>query len=84
MDSARTQVPHYDSKPPPVPLQRRLDATDSSADENNSNGLISSNYTDSDTTDDPILFLQKLLNDLIRDLRLSKKKADFLVSRLKK
>ena len=40
-------------------------------------------YTDSDTTEDPILFLQKHLQDLIRDLRLFKEKAKLLASRLK-
>ena len=50
----------------------------------NSDRLTSSDYTDSDTTEDPILFSQKRLNDLIRDLCLSKKKAELLASRLKK
>ena len=50
----------------------------------NSNGLISSNYTDSDTTEDPILFSQKHLNDLIRDLCLFREKAELFASRLKK
>ena len=83
LDSASTLVPHDDSMPPPVPPQHGLDATDSSTDEDNSDGLTSSNYTDSDTTEDPILFLQKHLNDLIRDLCLSKTKAELLASRLK-
>ena len=83
LDSARTPVPHDDSMPPPVPPQHGLDATDSSTDEDNSDGLTSSNYTDSDTTEDPILFLQKHLNDLIRDLCPSKTKAELLASRLK-
>ena len=69
--------------PPPLPPQHGLDATDNSADEDNPDGLTSSNYTDSDTTEDPILFSQKHLNDLIRDLCLSKKKAELLASRLK-
>ena len=53
-------------------------ASDSSADEDNSDGLISSNYTNSDTSEDPILFLQKHLNDLIRDLCLSKERRSSL------
>ena len=69
--------------PPPVPPLHGLDTTDSSTDEHNSDGLISSNYTDSDTTEDSILFSQKYLNDLIRDLCLSKEKAELLASRLK-
>ena len=36
-----------------------------------------------DTTKDPNLFSQKLLNDLIRDFCLSKEKAELLASRLK-
>ena len=68
LDLARSPVPHDDSMPPTVPSQHELDATDSSADENNFDGLISSNYADSDTTEDLILFSQKHLNDLIRDL----------------
>ena len=69
--------------PPPVPPLQGLDTTDSSTDEHNSDGLISSYYTDSDTTEDPILFSQKHLNDLIRDLCFSKEKAELLASRLK-
>ena len=69
--------------PPSVPPQHELDATDSSADEDNSDGLTSSNYTDSDTNEDPILFSQKHLNDIIRDLCLSKEKTELLASRLK-
>ena len=68
---------------PPVPPLHGLDTTDSSTDEHNSDGLISSNYTDSDATEDPILFSQKHLNDLIRDLCLSKEKTELLASRLK-
>ena len=47
LDSARTSVPHDDSMPPTGPSQHELDATDSSADENNFDELISSNYIDS-------------------------------------
>ena len=83
LDSARTPVPHDDTMPPPVPPLHGLDTTNSSTDEHNPDGLVSSNYTDSDTTEDPILFSQKHLNDLIRDLCLSKEKAELLASRLK-
>ena len=51
LDSARTPFLHDDLVPPTVPSQHKLDATDSSADEDNSNGLISSNYINSDTTE---------------------------------
>ena len=60
LDSARTPVPHDDSMPPPVPPQHGLDATDNSADEDNSDGLSSSDYTDSDTTEDQILFSKNI------------------------
>ena len=69
--------------PLPVPAQHGLDATDSSAEEDNSDGLISSNYTDSDSTEDPILFSLNHLNHLITSLCLSTEKAELLVSRLK-
>ena len=71
--------------PPPVPPQDGLDAIDSSADEDNSEKFISANSTDSEynTTEDSILFSQKHLNNLIRDLCLSKKKIELLASRLK-
>ena len=64
--------------PPTLPSQRELVVTDSSAVEDHTNELISSNYIDSDTTEDPILFLQKHLNNLIRDLCISKEKGSSL------
>ena len=66
--------------PPPLPTQHGLNVTDSRADEDNSDELISSNYADSDTTENPILFSQKHLNDLIRDLCLSLEKAELFAS----
>ena len=60
--------------PPTLPSQRELVATDSSAVEDHTNELISSNYIDSD----PILFSQKHLNNLIRDLCISKEKGSSL------
>ena len=55
LDSARTSVSHDESVPP----QDGLDVIDSSVDEDNFNKFISANSTDSDTTEDPILFLQE-------------------------
>ena len=49
-------MPCDDSMPPPVPSQHELDAIDGSADEDNSDGLISSNYTNSDTQKIPSYF----------------------------
>ena len=74
---SKDPVPRDDSMPPPVPSQNELD-TDSSADEDNSDGLISSNYTNFDTTEDPVFISQKHLNDLIRDLCLSKERRSSL------
>ena len=76
--------PHDESIPPSVPPQDGLDAIDCSANENNSEKFISANSTNSvyDTTGDPIVFSQKYLNDLSKDLRLSKEKVD-LALRLK-
>ena len=50
----------------------------------NSDKFVSANSIDSDydITEDPILFSQKHLNDLIRDL-CPKEKAELLASRLK-
>ena len=64
--------------PPTLPSQRELVATDSSAVEDRTDELISFNYIDSDTTEDPILFSQKHLNNLIRDLCISKEKGSSL------
>ena len=60
---------HDESMPPLVPLQDGLDAIYCSANEDNSDKFISTNFTDSEynTTEDSILFLQKYLYDLIRD-----------------
>ena len=71
--------------PPQVSPQDGLDVNNCSANKDNFDKFISANSTDVkyDTTEDPILFSQKHRNHLIRDLRLSKKKAELLTSRLK-
>ena len=50
--------------PPPVPPQDGLDAINCSANKDNANKVVSANSTDSeyDTTEDPILFSHKHLN----------------------
>ena len=70
---------------PSVPPQNGLDDIDFSANEDNFDKFISANSTDSeyDTIQDPILFSQKHLNDLIRNVSLSKEKAELLASKLK-
>ena len=79
LDSARTPVSHDESMAPPVSPQDELGAIDCSANEENSNKFISTNSSNSeyDTTEDPILFAQKHLNDLIRDLSLYRPAALF-------
>ena len=64
----------------PLPPQNGLDAIYCSANEDNFEEFISANSTDSeyDTTENPILFSQKYLSDLIRALCLFKKKAELL------
>ena len=70
LDSARTPVPHDESMPPSVPPQDDLDIIDCNVNKGNSDEFIFAKFTDSeyDTTEDPILFSQTHLNDLIRDL----------------
>ena len=69
-------------------LKKGRDAIGCGANEDNSDEFISANSTctdsEYDTTEDLILFLLKHLNNLIRDLWLSKKKAELFASRLKK
>ena len=71
--------------PPLVPLEDWLDAIYCSANEYNSEEFISTNSTDSeyDTIKYPILFSQKHLNDLLRNLRLFKEKIELLAWKLK-
>ena len=85
LDSTRISVPHDKSIPTPVPPQNGLDAIDCSANENNSDEFVFANSTDSeyDATEDPTFFSKKQLYDQIRDLGLSKEKAELLASRLK-
>ena len=81
LDSVRNPVPHEDLMPPPASPQHGFDAIGSSADEYNSKGLISFNYTDSDITEDHILFSQNHLNDLIRGLCFSTDKTELFALR---
>ena len=85
LDSAGTPVPDNDSMSPPVPPQDGLDAIDCSANKDDFDKFISANSTDSeyDTTKDSILFSQKHLHYVIRDLCISKEKVELLASRLK-
>ena len=80
LDSARTPISHNQSMSTPVLPQDGLDAIDCNANEDNSNEFISAISIDfeHDTTENSILFSQKHLNDLIRDLCLSKEKKSSL------
>ena len=72
--------------PPLVPFENGFDAIDGSANEDNFDDFISATLhsgSEYDTTKDSILFSQKHLNDLIRDLCLSEEKAKLIASRLK-
>ena len=71
--------------PPSVPFQDGLDAIACIANEANSDKFISANstYFEYNTTEDYILFSEKDLNNLIKDLCFYKKKAELLALRLK-
>ena len=71
--------------PPSMPSQDGLDAIDCSANETNSEKFISANstYFEYNITEDSILFSEKDLNNLIKDLYFYKKKAELLALRLK-
>ncbi len=88
LDSARRPIPHDDTLPIPFPPQDRLDFI---ADEmETEEGAVDGDQlqsTDHDYTVEEILepktFTQEELNDLVRDLALSKEKAELLSSKLK-
>jgi hypothetical protein len=79
--SATRPVPHSDSIPIPVPplpeAERSLDDY-----RNSSASSIQSSESEYEPTDQPHLLKQQDLNDLVRDLALSKEHAELLGSRL--
>ena len=83
MNSARTPVPHDESMPQPASPKDGLDGIDSSAGGDDCEKFICVNSTDSqyNSTENSIIFSQKHLNDLFRDLCLSKKKLELLAKR---
>ncbi len=87
LDSARRPIPHLDTLSIPFPPQDRLDSfADEMETEEGSVGGDQLQSIDHDYTVEEILepktFTQDELNDLVRDLALSKEKAE-LASRLK-
>ena len=84
-DLAITPVPHDETMPPPMLSQDWLDAINCSANEGNFDEFISANSSDSEyyTTENPILFSQKHLNDLIRDLCVFNERAELFAPRFK-
>ena len=88
LDSARRPVPHDASMPAPLPPKNGLDTLADEVEEDSDEGSTpapkgstDSEY-DTEESSKPILFSQERLNDLIRDLALSKQKAELLASRL--
>ena len=88
LDSARRPVPHDDSMPAPLPPKNGLCSLADKVGEDSDEESISAPKDSTDSEYDPeeslkpILFSQKCLNNLIRDLALSKQKAELLASRL--
>ncbi|XP_076819428.1 uncharacterized protein LOC143465141 [Clavelina lepadiformis] len=89
LDLARILVPHDASLPVPLPphgdLESVPDEVEDSAAEGSSTDPSNSTESEYETVESskPILFSQKRLNDLIRDLSLAKAKSELLASRLK-
>ena len=86
LDSARKPVPHDASMPAPLPpktgLDTLVDKVKEVSDEGSTpvpKGSTDSEY-DPEKSSKPILFSQERLNNLIRDLALSKQKAELLGS----
>lgn len=87
LDSARRPIPHDDTLPVPMPPADGLHSIEDIVVEDDSTGRSSTPLTDPDYVPDenlePQTFNQDELNDLVRDLALSKNKSEILASRLK-
>ena len=90
LDLLRRPVPHDASMPAPLPPKNRLDGLADEVERNSDEeiiraprDLIDSEY-DAEESSKLIFFSRKRLNVLIRDLALSKQKAELLASRLQK
>ena len=88
LDSAPRPVPHDASMPAPLPPKNGLDTLADEFEEDSDEGSTPDPKDSTDSEYDPeesskpILFSQKRLNNLIRDLAISKQKAELLASRL--
>ena len=86
IDSALRSVPHDPSMPALIPFEDGLVGLSDEAifDDGNSCGPSDSTCSEYEPEENlkPILFSQEQLNDLIRDLALSKQKSKRLASRL--
>ncbi|XP_052826093.1 uncharacterized protein LOC128248578 [Octopus bimaculoides] len=81
LDSTMRLVPHNGSLPIPVPLDDGIETSDDDADCHDS--AAKEDYLADDDSFKPQKFSQAELNDLVRDLSLSKDKAELLTARLK-
>lgn len=88
MDSARRPVQHCEELPIPIPPDDGADSIEDDADgDEGATGSVPGPSADPDYTlegrnFEPKLLTQGQLNDLVRDLSLSKEKAELLASRL--
>ena len=88
LDSTRRPVPHDASMPAPLPPKNGLKTLADEVEEDSDEGSASAPKDSTDSDYDPeessklTLFSQERLTDLIRDLALSKQKAELLASRL--
>lgn len=86
LPSARRPVPHGGDVPLPSPQSKSMDQSSSSETSENEDNNCGRDYVPprhSDATSPPQLFSQAELNDLVRDLNLSKESAEVLGSTLK-
>ena len=88
LDSARRPVPHDASMPAPLPPKTGLDTLADKVEEDSDEESTPAPKDSTDSKYDPegsskpILFSKERLNNLIRDLALSKQNTELLASRL--
>lgn len=81
LNSAMRPVPHNESLSIPIPPHDEIETSDDDRDSHKSTS--DENYEPYDHGSAPHTFSQAELNDLVRDLSLSKDKAELLASRMK-
>ncbi|KAI6648548.1 hypothetical protein LOD99_8028 [Oopsacas minuta] len=82
LDSARRPIPHDISLPIPIPKPQQIKIGSDMVEDVHADST-DANYVPEDELLEPQTFTQGVLNDLVRDLDLSKDKAELLASRLK-